>query len=75
VSFAPIGSNRTRVSLDLDVEPDGALEAIGDALGLVERRVHDDLQRFKAFIESRGAPTGAWRGAVDDGRVTDRGDR
>ena len=39
------------------------------ALGVVERRVKGDLERFKAFIESRQAPTGAWRGTVDDGRA------
>ena len=38
--------------------------AAGDALGVPERRVKGDLDRFKAMIESRGAETGAWRGDV-----------
>jgi hypothetical protein len=40
------------------------LEKVGSALGSDDRRVKGDLQRFKEFIESRGAETGAWRGEV-----------
>ncbi|HET8786675.1 MAG TPA: SRPBCC family protein, partial [Candidatus Limnocylindrales bacterium] len=65
VSFEPLGTNRTRVTLELDVEPDDAIEKAGDALGFVERQVKEDLRRFKEFIESRGTPTGAWRGEVE----------
>ena len=69
VSFEPLGVDRTRLELQLEVEPEGVVEKAGDALGVVERRVRGDLERFKAFIESRGQATGAWRGTVDDGRV------
>ena len=69
VSFESLGSDRTRLELQLDVEPEGLVEKAGDALGVVERRVRGDLERFKAFVESRGQATGAWRGTVDDGRV------
>jgi hypothetical protein len=54
----------TMVTLELDMEPDGPLEAAGDALGIVRGQVESDLDRFKAFIEERGQETGAWRGAV-----------
>ena len=69
ISFEPLGTDRTRLELQLDVEPDGLVEKAGDALGIVERRVRGDLERFKAFVESRGQATGTWRGTVDDGRV------
>jgi uncharacterized membrane protein len=69
VRFDKLGGNRTRVTLELDVEPDGPLETAGAALGIVERRVKGDLERFRTFITERGAPTGAWRGSVDDGRA------
>jgi uncharacterized membrane protein len=69
VRFESLGPSRTRVETQLDVEPEGLVEKTGDALGVVERRVKGDLERFKAFIESRGQETGAWRGTVDDGRV------
>jgi uncharacterized membrane protein len=71
VRFEPLGPDRTKVILQLDVEPEGLVEKAGDALGIVERRVRGDLERFKEFIEPRGAPTGAWRGSVDAGRVRD----
>jgi uncharacterized membrane protein len=69
VSFEPLGSDRTRLELQLDIEPDGLVEKAGDALGIVERRVRGDLERFKEFVESRAQATGAWRGTVDDSRV------
>jgi len=66
VRFQPVDVERSRLTVELEVEPDGAIEATGDALGLVGRRVRGDLERFKAFIESRGVATGAWRGEVED---------
>lgn len=65
VSFASddLGSS-TRVTMRLDYEPEGAVEKTGDMLNIVERRVEGDLERFKDFIESRSAETGAWRGEV-----------
>jgi len=40
------------------------VENVGDALGVVSRRVEGDLQRFKKFIDERGRETGAWRGDI-----------
>jgi len=34
--------------------------------------VSGDLERFKKFIESRGAPTGAWRGEIHGANVDKR---
>jgi uncharacterized membrane protein len=64
VTFHRLGEGRSRVTLQLDVEPEGPLESAGDALGVVKHRVKDDMERFKKFIESRGMETGAWRGEV-----------
>ena len=47
----------------MDYEPEGAAEKVGDALGIVKRRVKGDLERFKELIEGRGAETGAWPGS------------
>ena len=69
VSFEPIGGSRTRVTLELEVEPEGVVEKAGDALGFVQRQVEGDLRRFKEYIESRGTPTGGWRGEVEGGQV------
>jgi len=67
VSFEPIGESRTRISLSMSYQAEGLTEALGSAVGLDERRVRGDLQRFKELIESRGAESGAWRGEVSAG--------
>ena len=64
VTFEPLGPDSTRVTLDLDVEPEGLKEKIGEKLGFVSKQVEGDLKRFREFIQSRGAETGAWRGEV-----------
>jgi uncharacterized membrane protein len=64
VSFESLGPNSTRVTLELDVEPEGLKEKVGEKLGFVSKQVEGDLRRFKEFIQSRGAETGAWRGQV-----------
>src|SRR5687768_3229902 len=74
VRFESVGADRTRIMLQLDVEPEGMVEKAGDALGVVERRVRGDLERFREFVEARGQATGAWRGSVDGGRVRDDGE-
>jgi uncharacterized membrane protein len=55
---------QTRVMLQLDFDPEGIPEQLGDHLGFVRRRAKDDLERFKKFIEARGTESGAWRGDV-----------
>ena len=64
VSFNPVNEDITRVTLRIDYEPETFLEEAGDKLGIVSSRVQGDLQRFKEFIEARGAETGAWRGKI-----------
>ena len=64
VSFDRLGDQRTRVHLELEYEPEGLVENVGDFLGLVSRRAQGDLERFKEFIERRGHETGAWRGRI-----------
>jgi uncharacterized membrane protein len=64
VWFEPVGPDQTRITLELDVEPDDLVERIGDKLGFVSKQAEGDLKRFKDFIESRGRETGAWRGQI-----------
>jgi len=65
VTFHRLAEGKSRVTLQLDVDPEGPIENVGDALGFVQRRVKGDMERFKEFIEQRGRETGAWRGEVD----------
>lgn len=72
VSFRRLDANRTNVTLRIDYDPEGFVENVGSALGLVSGRVEGDLERFKSFVESRGRESGAWRGEIRGGRVTDQ---
>jgi uncharacterized membrane protein len=67
VMFEPVSSDRTRVRLIMEYEPQGAVENVGDALGVLSSRVESTVKDFKKFIESRGAETGGWRGEVRGG--------
>jgi polyketide cyclase/dehydrase/lipid transport protein len=66
VRFEPAGPSSTIVYLSLEYEPEGAVEQIGDKLGIVERQVNADLKRFKELIEDEGYATGAWRGSINE---------
>jgi uncharacterized membrane protein len=67
VRFEPLGPNRSKVHVRMEYEPDGVLESVGGALGLPQRRVKADLERFRELIERRGGASGAWRGEVQGG--------
>lgn len=69
VRFEPVGDDQTKVTLELSYEPRDTTEKVGDALGVLERRVEGDLKRFKGFIGKRQVPTGAWRGEIHGGVV------
>ncbi|HKC18894.1 MAG TPA: SRPBCC family protein [Candidatus Dormibacteraeota bacterium] len=68
VTFQPLSDTTTRVNLRLEAEPRTVGEKVGDAIGVLDRQVKTDLDKFKHFIESRGGqPTGEWRGEVKRG--------
>jgi uncharacterized membrane protein len=69
VNFESLGPNRTKIWLKLNYKPEGAMEKIGSAIGIISQRVEGDLERFKEFIESRGSETGAWRGQIEGRHV------
>ncbi|HEU4985559.1 MAG TPA: SRPBCC family protein [Rhizobiaceae bacterium] len=64
VTFHRLSDAKSKVMLQLQYEPEGMVENVGDAVGMVSQRVQGDLERFKSFIEGRGQETGAWRGTV-----------
>jgi uncharacterized membrane protein len=66
VTFHRIDDAKTRVTLQMDIEPSDWKEKVGDALNIIDKKVEKDLEQFKAFIEERGGDTtGAWRGEVE----------
>ncbi|GAC1353517.1 MAG: hypothetical protein NVSMB43_27350 [Pseudarthrobacter sp.] len=64
VTFHRLDDAKTRIMVQIDFEPEGLLEKVGDAINIPERRVAGDLERFKELVEARGRETGAWRGEV-----------
>jgi len=69
VMFRPLDAGRSEISVEVDYDPEGLVETVGDKLGFVDRRVEGDLERFKKFVESRGVETGAYRGEIHAGQV------
>jgi uncharacterized membrane protein len=66
VTFHRLDEDTTRVTVQMDFDPQDFVEKAGAVLGVVDRKVKGDLERFKNFIERRGGvETGAWRGQID----------
>lgn len=72
VTFHPLSDVRTRVVLQLEMDPQGFLETVADKGGFVEDRAKKDLAAFKDFIELRGAATGSFRETVERSPDRDR---
>lgn len=64
VTFHKISNDLTRVTLQMDYQPEGPLERLGDAFGAVRLETRTNLQKFKDMLESRGKETGGWRGSI-----------
>ena len=68
VRFAPLNPGRTRVDLTMEYEPKGMIENVGDAVGVVDRKIGSAVDKFKQLLEQRQQETGAWRGEVRGGQ-------
>jgi uncharacterized membrane protein len=68
VRFEPMGATRTRVRLAMAYEPQGALENVGDAIGVLSASVQSSIENFKEYIERRNVEDGGWRGTVHDSK-------
>ena len=64
VTFHKLSDTETRVTVQIDWEPEGLLEKLGGTLGSDNRAVKKDLANFKEYIEKQGTADGAWRGDV-----------
>ena len=64
MTFHRLSDSKSKVMLQLEYDPEGVVEKVGDAAGVVSQRVLGDLERFKQYIESRRQETGEWRGTV-----------
>ncbi len=64
VTFHKLSDTTSRVTVQLDWEPEGVLEKIGSVTGIPTHVVKDELGNFKTYIEAKGTADGAWRGDV-----------
>jgi uncharacterized membrane protein len=64
VTFHKLDPTTTRVTLQINTDPEGFVENVADKAGLTNLGAKGDLERFKKFIEGRGRESGAWRGEV-----------
>ena len=65
VSFYRLSDDSTRVTLQIDWQPEGLVEKVGSVLQADDLQVANDLANFKKLIEERGRETGGWRGDID----------
>ncbi len=66
VTFHRLSNTQSRVTVQLDWNAESFIEKVGAALGIDDLAIKKDLRSFKEFVESADAPTGAWRGEVDN---------
>ncbi|MEP6959424.1 MAG: SRPBCC family protein [Nitrospirota bacterium] len=52
-TFHELSNDRSTVMLQVEYDPQGVVEHVGDALGVVSLRVQGDLERFKGLVEKR----------------------
>lgn len=52
-TFHELSNDRSTVRPQVEYHPQGAVEPVGDALGVVSLRVQGDLERFKGLVEKR----------------------
>jgi uncharacterized membrane protein len=52
-TFHELSDDRSTVKLQVEYNPQDAVEPVGDALGVVSLRVQGDLERFKGLVEKR----------------------
>ncbi|WJV44562.1 SRPBCC family protein [Streptomyces flavofungini] len=64
VRFQSLDAGRTRVELVIEIESEGLAEKAAETVGVIDRRVKGDMQRFKQYIEHRAQESGAWRGRI-----------
>lgn len=65
VDFHRLDDTHTQVSLQMAAEPEGFAESVGEKLGVLDRQVQGDLERFRDYMARRGTAEGAYRGETN----------
>lgn len=70
VTFQSLGDSSTKVTLQMIAVPESTIEKVGDKLGILDRQLQGDLEKFREMIEKSGPAADGWRGEVHDGVAT-----
>jgi Polyketide cyclase / dehydrase and lipid transport/Protein of unknown function (DUF2934) len=65
ITFEPLGTDTTRLTVVMEYEPEGLLEKAADILGVPSGHVEESLKSFRKLIESKSTATGGWRGRIE----------
>ena len=65
VTFHRLDEAKTRITVQIDWQPEGFIETVGSVVGIDDLQVSRDLDKFKELIEEQGVEGGAWRGNID----------
>jgi hypothetical protein len=65
ITFEPLGTDATRLTVVIEYEPEGFLEKAGNILGVPSGHVEESLKSFRELIESKSTATGGWRGRIE----------
>ncbi|TPW77494.1 SRPBCC family protein [Schumannella soli] len=65
VTFHQLTESETRVTVQIDWDPEGVAEHLGSALGFDGRAVKKELENYRDYLQSKGSADGAWRGDID----------
>lgn len=63
-TFHKLSDTTSRMTVQIDWEPDSLIEKLGSAVGAPKAAVKRQLDKFKAHVESTGAGADGWRGEV-----------
>lgn len=58
MTFLPLSSAKSKITLQVEYDPQGSAGDAGAVSGTVSQQVQGDLERFKTFIEKRWRPPG-----------------
>jgi len=65
ITFEPLGTEFTRLTVVMEYEPEGFLEKAGDLLGVPSGQVEESLKSFRELIENETTAPAGWRGRIE----------
>lgn len=64
ITFHRLSDDESRLTVQLDWEATGLLENLGAALGVDNRAIKNQLEKFKDYVENGNADGSGWEGDI-----------